>query len=76
MFIDGGDVTSSSPTERARRGIGRTFQRLELFRSLTVRENVALAAEGQLIGDGPFSQLGLTGNTKAVRVANGDWTPR
>ena len=74
VFIDGDDVTSLSPTGRARRGIGRTFQRLELFRSLTVRENIALAAEGQVIGDGPFSQLGLTGNSRAVRAAQRELT--
>jgi ABC-type branched-subunit amino acid transport system ATPase component len=76
VFIDGHDVTSSSPTERARRGVGRTFQRLELFRSLTVRENVALAAEGQRIGDGPFSQLGITGNGRAAQAAQRELTDR
>ena len=59
VSIDGHDVTAESPTRRARRGLGRTFQRLELFRSLTVRENIALAAEGRYVGDGPLSQLGL-----------------
>ncbi len=39
------DVTEKSPYERARRGIGRTFQRLEAFGSLTVWENVLCAAE-------------------------------
>jgi ABC-type branched-subunit amino acid transport system ATPase component len=60
VSIDGVDVTSESPTRRARRGIGRTFQRLELFRSLTVRENIAIAAEGRFVGDGPLSQLGVS----------------
>ena len=76
VFIDGEDVTTSSATARARRGVGRTFQRLELFRSLTVRENVALAAEGRLISDGPFAQLGITRNSRAARAANRELTDR
>ena len=39
------DVTRSSVNARARAGIGRTFQRLEAFGSLTVRENVLVARE-------------------------------
>jgi len=43
--LDGRDVTRLGPGRRAHRGLSRTFQRLELFGSLTVRENVLLAAE-------------------------------
>jgi branched-chain amino acid transport system ATP-binding protein len=39
------DITRSSVNARARAGIGRTFQRLEAFGSLTVRENVLVARE-------------------------------
>lgn len=45
VLLDGQDVSRLSPTRRARRGIGRTFQRLELFHHLTVRENVRVAAD-------------------------------
>jgi branched-chain amino acid transport system ATP-binding protein len=38
-------VTRKGPARRSRLGLARTFQRLELFGSLTVRENVALGAE-------------------------------
>jgi branched-chain amino acid transport system ATP-binding protein len=41
--LDGHDLTRLPPYRRARRGLARTFQRLELFGLLTVRENVELA---------------------------------
>jgi branched-chain amino acid transport system ATP-binding protein len=41
----GKDITGLKPHHRARLGIGRTFQRIELFGSLQVRENVLVAAE-------------------------------
>jgi branched-chain amino acid transport system ATP-binding protein len=42
--LDGRDVGGMSAFHRARLGLGRTFQRLELFGTLTVRENVEVAA--------------------------------
>jgi branched-chain amino acid transport system ATP-binding protein len=43
--LDGKNITRRQPHQRARLGIGRTFQRLETFGSLTARENVLVAAE-------------------------------
>jgi branched-chain amino acid transport system ATP-binding protein len=45
VFIDGRDVTRLGPTRRSRHGLARTFQRLELFGRLTVRDNLLVAAE-------------------------------
>ena len=45
VHLAGKDVTRLSPTRRARRGLGRTFQRLELFSLLSVRENIRVAAD-------------------------------
>lgn len=55
--LDGHDVTRTSPAGRARRGLGRTFQKMELFESLTVLENVALGCEGAMAGANPVKQL-------------------
>jgi branched-chain amino acid transport system ATP-binding protein len=45
VIVEGEDVTKLPVHRRARLGVARTFQRLELFGSLTVRENIRTAAE-------------------------------
>jgi branched-chain amino acid transport system ATP-binding protein len=45
VVFDGGDVTGRPPYRLARSGIARTFQSVELFGDLTVRENLLVAAE-------------------------------
>jgi ABC-type branched-subunit amino acid transport system ATPase component len=42
VFIDGRDVSGTSPQSRARMGLARTFQQPELFMDLTVREHLVL----------------------------------
>jgi branched-chain amino acid transport system ATP-binding protein len=44
VTFNGQDLKGVSPYRRSRLGLGRTFQRLELFGTLTVRENIRVAA--------------------------------
>lgn len=43
VFLNGQDVTTSSPQSRSRLGLARTFQQPEVFAGLTVREHFVLA---------------------------------
>jgi branched-chain amino acid transport system ATP-binding protein len=45
VHLDGVDVSSMKPQDRARRGLNRTFQRLELFGTMTAYDNIRTAAE-------------------------------
>lgn len=44
IVFDGTDLEGVAPHQRARRGLVRTFQSLELFADLTVRENLVVGA--------------------------------
>jgi branched-chain amino acid transport system ATP-binding protein len=70
VLFDGEDVASLPAHERARRGIGRTFQRIELFSGSTVREHL-LIAERTREGTGRLWKdlLGLGGPTRAEIAA-------
>jgi len=57
VALDGVDLSHLSPAGRARKGLGRTFQRMELFDDLTVAENVALGREAGLAGRSVVGQL-------------------
>ena len=48
--FDGRDIESLAPHHRARAGLGRTWQSLELFDDLTVEDNLRVAAERQSVG--------------------------
>jgi ABC-type branched-subunit amino acid transport system ATPase component len=50
ITLFGRDVTDVNAAARSRLGLGRTFQRMELYDRLTVRENVSLGLEARLAG--------------------------
>jgi branched-chain amino acid transport system permease protein len=55
VVLDGTDVTEMPPHQRAAAGLGRTFQNIRLFRSMTALENVVIGAErpgNALVGQG------------------------
>ena len=64
VMIDDQDVTSLPVHRRARMGIARTFQRLEIFGSLTVRENVQVA--GEIRRRWSRSRFDVTAQTDAI----------
>ena len=66
VVLNGKDITALPPQRRAEAGLGRTFQRMELFESSTVRENVALGREAILAGSRPARHLWATRADRAV----------
>ena len=80
--LEGKDVTRWPPHRRGRAGLARTFQHARLFRGLSVRENVEVAALGA--GAGPrearrradelLDLLGLSdrGEDRAALLPHGD----
>lgn len=43
--LNGKNITGLSPLELSRRGVGRTFQTLQVFGKMTVRDNLIVAAQ-------------------------------
>jgi len=62
LLFDGQDVTRLLPHERAKRGIGRTFQTVRLFTSMSILENIIVASEQ------PGGEIAV-GSTGAVQHA-------
>jgi ABC-type branched-subunit amino acid transport system ATPase component len=58
------DLGHLSAASRASHGLGRTFQRMELFDSMTVAENVALGPEAFLAARRPWSQVACSRNQR------------
>lgn len=70
ICLFGTEVTHRAPAMRARMGLGRTFQRMELVNAMAVSTNVALGAECRLVGANPFAQvLASRGQRRAIAEA-------
>jgi branched-chain amino acid transport system permease protein len=60
VLLDGTDITHMPPHLRTAAGLGRTFQNIRLFRSMTALENVVIGAErpgNTLVGAGTDAAL-------------------
>jgi branched-chain amino acid transport system ATP-binding protein len=65
VLLNGDDITRTSQAERARRGLARTFQINQLFRGLTVLENICMAIGER---DGHNSNLWRPAGAKRVVI--------
>ncbi|MFB8080803.1 ATP-binding cassette domain-containing protein [Streptomyces sp. NPDC056013] len=76
ITLDGADITHRSAYARTRLGIARTFQRLAVFPSLTVEENVRLGEEQGHVRTDPAAVerslrlLGLAGSVRHATAAD------
>jgi branched-chain amino acid transport system ATP-binding protein len=69
VLLDGQDITRLNPARRARRGMARTFQRLELFLSLSVRDNIRVA--GDILRAGSRARIDVDAETDRVLALTG-----
>jgi ABC-type branched-subunit amino acid transport system ATPase component/branched-subunit amino acid ABC-type transport system permease component len=70
IIIGGAELKGMAPYRRAQNGLGRTFQRSELFDSLTARRNIEMGCEAALAGRRVYSQLiARPGDRERVTVA-------
>ena len=65
VSLDGVDITNTSQAERSRRGLARTFQINQLFRGLSVLENVGMAISER---DGHANNLWRATGSKRVVI--------
>ncbi len=59
--LNGRDITGLSPLELNRRGVGRTFQTLQVFGKMSVRDNLIVAAQEHQ--GGMFSRMFAPGDS-------------
>jgi ABC-type branched-subunit amino acid transport system ATPase component len=73
VALFGRDVTAQNTAVRARLGLGRTFQRMEICQGMTVAENVSLGQEALSGGRNPLRHLLATpAQKKAIAAATSD----
>ena len=64
VTLDGQDISNLPASERARLGIARTFQQAQLFRHLSVEENLLLGRHRRYGAGALRSALGLAGRAE------------
>ncbi len=69
VFLGQDDISHLLPYERVGAGIGRTFQHVRLFRSLTVYENLLVAQHRQLSSGSLAAMLRLRSHGRDERAA-------
>ena len=70
VLLDGHNISRLGPSGRALRGLGRTFQDIGLWDSLTVAQNVAMGREAVLAGGNVVKQLvGSPSDRRAITTA-------
>jgi len=67
VYLGGIRITHASPSKRARMGLARTFQQLELFLGLTVREHVTLGYRVRAERNRLWSDLVTAGSLHRTR---------
>jgi ABC-type branched-subunit amino acid transport system ATPase component/branched-subunit amino acid ABC-type transport system permease component len=66
ISLNGKSINRLGPPARARRGLGRTFQQIELFDSMTTMENVSLGCEASYAAWNPLDHLVATRHQMAT----------
>lgn len=69
IFYDGQDISRLSPSKRAKIGISRTFQNIELYTGLTALDNL-MAARHVYIKYGPMAGAFFFGRARREEVKN------
>lgn len=67
VLLDGEDITALAPEARAQRGMRRTFQRLAVFPTLSVQDNLLVGAESRRPS---HLARGLLGMPDAAQASN------
>jgi ABC-type branched-subunit amino acid transport system ATPase component/branched-subunit amino acid ABC-type transport system permease component len=57
FILGDSNITGLGVPARARRGLGRTFQQMQLFDDLSVMENIAIGREGGYAGTNPLEHI-------------------
>jgi ABC-type branched-subunit amino acid transport system ATPase component/branched-subunit amino acid ABC-type transport system permease component len=68
VWLHGEEVTTLNAAARGRKGLGRTFQLMQLADSLTVSQNVALGVESGLAGSNVRGQLFASRSERAATL--------